>query len=58
MIPAGTPMVQVIPFKRDAWKIKIGGEKELKENMKVVAKLQTLFFNRYKTYFWSRKEYR
>lgn len=58
MIPAGTPMVQVIPFKRDAWKMKIGGEKELKENIKIVAKLQTLFFNRYKTYFWSRKEYR
>jgi hypothetical protein len=58
MIPAGTPMVQVIPFKRDAWKMKIGGEKEIKENMKLVGKLQTLFFNRYKTYFWSRKEYK
>jgi len=58
MIPAGTPMVQVIPFKRDEWKMKIGGEKEIKENMKLVGKLQTLFFNRYKTYFWSRKEYK
>jgi hypothetical protein len=58
MIPAGTPMVQVIPFKRDTWKMKIGGEKELKENAKIVSRLDTSFFNKYKTYFWSRKEYR
>jgi len=58
MIPAGTPMVQVIPFKRDAWKMKIGREKELKENAKIVSLLNTSFFNKYKTYFWSRKEYR
>jgi hypothetical protein len=58
MIPAGTPMVQVIPFKREAWKMQIGGEKELKENYNMTAKLVTLFFNKYKTYFWSRKEYK
>jgi hypothetical protein len=38
--------------------MQIGGEKELKENAKMTAKLTTLFFNRYKTYFWSRKEYK
>ena len=58
MIPAGTPMVQVIPFKRESWQLKIGGEKELKENSTVQAKLNSLFFNKYKIQFWHRKEYR
>jgi hypothetical protein len=58
IIPAGTPMVQVIPFKRESWKHKIGSEKEVKEQEKISRKLRTLFFNSYKQQFWSRKEYR
>ena len=57
IIPAGTPMVQIIPFKRQSWKHKIGGEKELQEQQKVTKKLKTLFFNSYKRQFWIRKEY-
>lgn len=57
IIPAGTPMVQIIPFKRQSWKHKIGSEKELKEQQKVTKKLKTLFFNSYKRQFWIRKEY-
>lgn len=56
IIPAGTPMVQVIPFRRDSYKMSIGtdtsGPKE------VLAKLTALLFNSYKRQFWSRKEYR
>jgi hypothetical protein len=58
LIPAGTPMVQVIPFKRESWEHKIGSDKERKEHDITFAKLRTLFFNSYKRQFWSRKEYR
>lgn len=57
-IPAGTPMVQVIPFKRDLFKLEFGGEKELKENFLVQSKILSKYFNKYKTMFWHRKEYK
>ncbi len=58
IIPAGTPMAQVIPFKRESWEHKIGSDKEIQEQEKITKKLKTLFFNSYKRQFWSRKEYR
>jgi hypothetical protein len=58
IIPAGTQMAQVIPFKRESWKHKIGSNEERIEQNLVAAKLKTLFFNSYKRQFWSRKEYR
>ena len=58
IIPAGTPMAQLIPFKRESWEHKIGSDKELIEQNKVTRKLKTLFFNSYKRQFWSRKEYK
>jgi len=58
IIPKGTPIAQVIPFKRDEWKMEIGGEKEIIELNKVTAKLQTKFFDRYKTMFRTNKEYK
>ena len=58
LIPAGTPMAQVIPFNRESWKHKIGSNKERIEQNLVTAKLKTLFFNSYKRQFWSRKEYK
>jgi len=58
LIPAGTPMAQVIPIKRDSWKHEIGSDKERQEQNKITAQLKTLFFNSYKKQFWSRKEYR
>jgi hypothetical protein len=58
IIPAGTPMAQVIPFKRESWKHRIGSDKELKEQKNVDMKLKTLLFNSYKKHFWSSKEYR
>jgi hypothetical protein len=57
IIPQGTPIAQVIPFKRDNWKMEIGSEKELKEKEVVKQKLNTKFFDRYKSMFWSKKEY-
>jgi hypothetical protein len=58
IIPAGTPMAQVIPFKRESWKHNIGSDKERYETAKIQKKLKTLFFNSYKRQFWSSKEYR
>jgi hypothetical protein len=58
IIPAGTPMAQVIPFKRESWEHKIGSDKERQEQEKIIKKLRTLFFNSYKRQFWSRKEYK
>jgi hypothetical protein len=58
LIPAGTPMVQVIPIKRDNWEMKKGGEKEINEHINIFNKMNTRFFDRYKTFFWTRKSYR
>jgi hypothetical protein len=51
-------MAQVIPFKRESWKHKIGSDKERIEQEKIVKKLKTLFFNSYKRQFWTSKNYR
>lgn len=58
LIPKGTPIAQVIPFKREGWQMEIGSDKELKEQHSITQKLQTKFFDRYKSMFWSRKEYK
>jgi hypothetical protein len=58
IIPAGTPIAQIIPIKRDKWKMQNNGENimsEINEHAKI---LNSLFYNRYKKIFWSRKEYK
>jgi hypothetical protein len=57
MIPAGTPMAQVIPFKRDSWTMEIGSEKNKKDQIKTDALLKSKFFDRYKTLHRSKKEF-
>lgn len=58
LIPKGTPIAQVIPFKRDSWSMQFGGEKEFKEQAKISAKIHTKFFDKYKTMFRQNKEYK
>ena len=58
MIPAGTPFVQVIPFKRESWTSELGGEKERKKYSSDLRKFETVFFDRYKKFWWNRKEYK
>lgn len=58
VIPAGTPMVQVIPFKRDEWTMKIGDEKYLKKSIDDNFKLSSKFLDRYKNLFWNRKSFK
>lgn len=58
LIPKGTPIAQVIPFKREEWTMQFGGEKEIKEQLTVGIKLNTKFFDKYKTMFRKNKEYK
>jgi hypothetical protein len=57
-ISKGTPIAQVIPFKRDSWKMEFGKEKELNEQKNIKIQLETKFFDRYKSMFWNKKEYK
>lgn len=59
IIPAGTPVAQIIPIKRENWKIEIE-DKTDKNSLKldkVTTILHSKFFDRYKKIFWSKKEY-
>jgi len=58
LIPAGTPMVQVIPIKRDDWKMQIGNEEDVKNIREDYNTLKSLFFDGYKKLFWSKKVYK
>jgi hypothetical protein len=55
MIPAGTPIAQVIPFKREEWQSSFSDDE--KSPKKIEAYLNSQFFDRYKRMFWSRKSY-
>jgi hypothetical protein len=57
-IPKGTPIAQVIPFKREEWTMQFGGPKEIKEQSENIKTLETKFFDRYKTMFRKNKEYK
>lgn len=56
VIPAGTPMVQVIPFKRDKWTADFldQGESHFYKNQ---YKVEEPPFGYYKKNFWTRKSY-
>lgn len=58
LIPKGTPIAQIIPFKRDVWNMEVGNEKDFNSQNLITRKLTGRFFDRYKTMFWHRKEYR
>jgi hypothetical protein len=59
IIPAGTPMAQVIPFKRDAFVHETILKSDLGDNLieQNYARLKATFFNGYKDRFWHRKEF-
>jgi hypothetical protein len=59
-IPAGTPLAQVIPFKRDNWQMKITNEEDdtFKETFKIIKGLKTVFFDSYKNRYRQEKIYK
>jgi hypothetical protein len=58
MIPAGTPFLQIIPFKRESWTSELGTQKERDKFLSDIKKFTTVFFDRYKKFWWQRKEYK
>ena len=58
LIPAGTPIAQVIPFKRDAWQMELGTVEDFNEQANITTKLRTKFFDSYKTQYRQIKEYK
>jgi len=57
LIKKGEPMVQVIPFKRQSWKMWAGFYYEKAHN-KVLNLLGSEWVDRYKKMFWNKKNYK
>jgi len=57
MLKKGDPMVQVIPFRREKYKMWSGFYFE-KDHAKVQAKLSKKWMDKYKSMFWSKKSYK
>lgn len=58
LIPAGTPMAQIIPFKRETWEMNFGSEKEAQLVFETRNRLLSRFFDKYKNMFRTAKEYK
>lgn len=58
LIPAGTPIAQIVPFQRESWVMGLGKQESLTEQNKVTSKLRTRFFDSYKTQYRQSKEYK
>ena len=58
ILPAGTPIIQVIPFKRETWKSEIAKTSEKSEWGRVEnIKRNSKFRGYYKSNYWSKKFY-
>lgn len=56
IIPAGTPMLQMIPIKRDNW---VSDKKEVNSDLKTMAFITlSKFYGYYKKHFWQKKNYK
>lgn len=58
VIPYGTPIAQVIPFKRESWHMTFGSKKEIESAEKILWDLKRVAFNQYKNLWRSKKEYK
>jgi hypothetical protein len=58
LVPAGTPIAQVIPIKRDNWKMSIGSKELMIQSKRMFIKLTSVFFDGYRNNFWVRKSYK
>jgi hypothetical protein len=56
IIPEGTPIMQVIPFKRENWKVEENKEL-LKESVNLQRKMNAVISGYYKKNIWKKKEY-
>lgn len=58
MIEAGTPIAQVIPFKRDEFEMSIGSKDDMIAAEFISKKMRTKFFDSYKNQFWHKKDFK
>jgi hypothetical protein len=58
LLPAGTPIAQVIPFQREPWKMSLGSEIEKNEAIQGIGKVRSRFFDSYKNLLRQPKEYK
>jgi len=57
VIEKGTPYVQIIPFKRDSWKMKVKTIDE-KEYHRSIFHYGLKFMNRYRSKYWNKKDFK
>lgn len=57
LIPAGTPIAQIVPFKRDNWEMALGENVDLVDYAKTIQKLRLKRYNSYKNQFRQEKRY-
>jgi hypothetical protein len=60
VIKKGTPLIQVIPFKRDSWSsdvVKLDDEKSSKFTAQA-NKIKSLLVDGYRKYFWTKKKFK
>lgn len=58
LVPAGTPIAQIIPFQREPWQMSLGKQEDLIAQNTVTTKLRTRFFDSYKSQYRQVKEYK
>lgn len=62
LIPRGTPIAQVIPFKRESWSMSVEPLKESSKLqqlfLRVNGNLASEFFDKYKKHYWAKKEFK
>ena len=57
IILEGTPIAQVVPFKREDWKVDVESNKEASVPVSFLNELHSPPFNFYKRKFWKRKNF-
>jgi hypothetical protein len=59
ILKMGTPLVQVVPFKRDNWESSINKKFDPISGLRYQRfKVRSMFSNGYKKFFWNKKEYK
>ena len=56
VVKMGTPYVQVIPFKRESWKMEIGESKQYRTLE--LFKFHQKYIHKYKNWFWRKKSWK
>jgi len=57
LIPSGTPLYQIIPFKRESWESNFA-KYDLKSQAKLLHAVRKVFWGGYKELFWQKKSYK